>query len=334
MAGANAGTSAASTAVTSPEPADLRHQVFEGQLNKFTNVVRGWQPRWFVVRPETGMLDYHLMEETGALGGATSLKVSGKCRGSQHLAGCIVVPSDEDSLTFNAIFASGETYKLRASNVRERQVWVDRIRAVAQLHEKAIAHTHPPVSAVSHSPPPPPPGSKSQLTSKGEPTESLQTLSLSVLEAFGSVHDILHQADLKHAALRLAIERLPVHGTSGPTYLDDDLLTMKAISQAALISLQEALTMLHEIVECNGGSFQLSQGSSHHRKSGHKFLIPQMSPHRRSSKGTKDKGRHQRPESPNRAASPSTNTPRLSMASCDQESASEASSSFHDSLAS
>ena len=96
MAGANAGTSAASTAVTSPEPADLRHQVFEGieqsgviplpdnffvtfiftgQLNKFTNVVRGWQPRWFVVRPETGMLDYHLMEETGALGGATSLKV-------------------------------------------------------------------------------------------------------------------------------------------------------------------------------------------------------------------------------------------------------------------
>ena len=93
--------------------------------------------------------------------------------------------------------------------------------------------------------------------------------------------------------------------------------------------------MLQEIVECNGGSsFQLSPGSSHHRKSGHKFLIPQMSPHRRSSKGTKDKGRHQRPESPNRAASPSTNTPRLSMTSCDQESASEASSSFHDSLAS
>ena len=107
-------------------------------------------------------------------------------------------------------------------------MWVDRIRAVAQLHEKAIAHTHPPVSAVSHSPPPPPPGSKSQLTSKGEPTDSLQTLSLSVLEAFGSVHDILHQADLKHAALRSAIEGLPVHGTSGPSYLDADLLTMKA----------------------------------------------------------------------------------------------------------
>ena len=55
--------------------------MFVGQLNKFTNVVRGWQPRWFVVRPETGMLDYHLMEETGSvlskesLGGAAGLKV-------------------------------------------------------------------------------------------------------------------------------------------------------------------------------------------------------------------------------------------------------------------
>ena len=128
--------------------ADLRHQVFEGQLNKFTNVMKGWQWRWFVVRPETGILDYHLMEDTTAgatlLGKEPNLKV-GKCRGSQHLAGCMVVPSDEDSLTFNAIFASGETYKLRASNVRERQVWVDRLRAVAHLHDAAIAHTHPPV---------------------------------------------------------------------------------------------------------------------------------------------------------------------------------------------
>ena len=57
---------------------------------------------------------------SGGSGGG--LRVSAKCRGSQHLAGCIVVPSDEDCLTFSAIFASQETYKLRASNVKERQV--------------------------------------------------------------------------------------------------------------------------------------------------------------------------------------------------------------------
>jgi hypothetical protein len=32
------------------------------------------------------------------------------------------VPSDEDSQTFTVNFASGETYKLRAENAKERQV--------------------------------------------------------------------------------------------------------------------------------------------------------------------------------------------------------------------
>ena len=38
-----------------------------------------------------------------------------------------VVPSDEDSMTFTVNFASGESYKLRAENAKERQArptWV------------------------------------------------------------------------------------------------------------------------------------------------------------------------------------------------------------------
>ena len=50
-----------------------------------------------------------------------------------------MIPSEEDSQTFNVNFASGESYKLRAANVRDRQVWVDRIRAVAHRHESAMA---------------------------------------------------------------------------------------------------------------------------------------------------------------------------------------------------
>ena len=111
-------------------------QTFEGQLNKFTNVVKGWQYRWFVLSGETGNLDYYLMDEG----------VIGKRRGRQHIAGTVVIPSEEDSQTFNVNFASGESYKLRAPNVRERQIWVDRLRAVSQLHDRAIAHSNPPVS--------------------------------------------------------------------------------------------------------------------------------------------------------------------------------------------
>ena len=51
----------------------------------------------------------------------------------------------------------------------------------------------------------PPPGAKSLLSSNGEPSAQLQHLSLSVLDAFGSVHDILQQTDLKHASLTKSI---------------------------------------------------------------------------------------------------------------------------------
>ena len=47
---------------------------FEGQLNKFTNVVKGWQYRWFVLDPETGSLQYFLLDEK-----------SGKCRWGQFV---------------------------------------------------------------------------------------------------------------------------------------------------------------------------------------------------------------------------------------------------------
>ena len=30
----------------------------EGLLNKYTNVVKGWQYRWFVMDAESGMLEY------------------------------------------------------------------------------------------------------------------------------------------------------------------------------------------------------------------------------------------------------------------------------------
>ena len=46
-----------------------------------------------------------------------------------------------------------------------------------------------------------------------------------------------NQADLKHMGLRDAIEQLPMHGPK-PSCLDDDMLTVKATSQAALICMQ------------------------------------------------------------------------------------------------
>jgi len=37
---------------------------------------------------------------------------NGKCRGSQHLAGAVVLPSEEDSQTFTVNFVTGEIFKV------------------------------------------------------------------------------------------------------------------------------------------------------------------------------------------------------------------------------
>lgn len=36
-------------------------QPCEGQLNKYTNVVKGWQYRWFVLNPDKGTFVYYLV---------------------------------------------------------------------------------------------------------------------------------------------------------------------------------------------------------------------------------------------------------------------------------
>ena len=114
----------------------------------------GWQYRWFELHPETGHLEYYYYEDQGLhelVSGKEKTKKVGNKGKKEHIAGAVVVPSEEDSQTFNVNFASGESYKLRAPNVRERQIWVDRLRAVSQLHDRAIAHSNPPVSIQRYS---------------------------------------------------------------------------------------------------------------------------------------------------------------------------------------
>ncbi len=51
--------------------------------------------RWFVLNPESGHLDYFLIEENNV-----GHPVIGKQRASKPLAGTIVIPSEEDSQVF------------------------------------------------------------------------------------------------------------------------------------------------------------------------------------------------------------------------------------------
>lgn len=83
-----------------------------------------------MVDGESGLLHYFLCEGEKPDGIVP--------RGSVHLAGAVICPSDEDSKTFTVNCASGDMLKLRAADARARQEWVNGLRAVAEAHTKVI----------------------------------------------------------------------------------------------------------------------------------------------------------------------------------------------------
>lgn len=99
-----------------------------GQLYKYTNVMKGWQYRYFLLDAQAGTLHYYLCEG--------DKPENNTPRGSVHLAAAVICPSDEDSKTFTVNCANGDMLKLRASDARARQEWVNGLRAIAESHTK------------------------------------------------------------------------------------------------------------------------------------------------------------------------------------------------------
>lgn len=93
-------------------------------LQKYTNVMKGFQPRYCRIDAEKGILLYYLLE--------TDDNVSSSPRGIIPLLNALINPSDEDSRTFTINTASGEVVKFKANDARSRQEWVDGLRAVVE----------------------------------------------------------------------------------------------------------------------------------------------------------------------------------------------------------
>ncbi|GAA56951.1 Oxysterol-binding protein- protein 10 [Clonorchis sinensis] len=120
------------------EEKSLLRKRLEGQLLKFTNVVKGYQYRWCVVDPDAGTVEYYEKEDH---------KRSSKPRGVLNLTYASVCPSDEDSQAFVINAANGDFLKLKAADAKERQFWVNRIRAVAEYHSEK-AENNPTIATI------------------------------------------------------------------------------------------------------------------------------------------------------------------------------------------
>uniref|UniRef100_A0A8C2HC00 Oxysterol-binding protein n=1 Tax=Cyprinus carpio TaxID=7962 RepID=A0A8C2HC00_CYPCA len=224
---------------------DLMEKV-DGYLMKYTNLVTGWQYRYFVLNNEAGLLEYFVNEQSR----------NQKPRGSLPLAGAVISPSDEDSHTFTVNAISGEQYKLRASDAKERQHWVSRLQICAQHHTEALGKTNPPLQTRSLSM-----ASQGSGSSPGSQHRINQNsnalLGLSQLQRGSSLYssrksllpdhllearEMMSQAQGQHRDLIQSIEGLP--SSQGPSPLDQDLLLLKATSLATMTCLSDCLHIL------------------------------------------------------------------------------------------
>ncbi|KAM5153169.1 LOW QUALITY PROTEIN: oxysterol-binding protein-related protein 11 [Mantella aurantiaca] len=218
-----------------------------GYLMKYTNLVTGWQFRFFVLNNEAGLLEYFVNEQSK----------NQKPRGTVQLAGAVISPSDEDSHTFTVNAASGELYKLRASDAKERQHWVSRLQICTQHHTEAIGKNNPPLKSRSFSLASQ--GSGNSPGSQRRPSQNTasffnighhralpanrktQTLQPDHL---GDVREMMSRAEIQQRDLMRTIEGLPSGGQFSS--LDQDLLMLKATSMATLNCLNDCFHMLHQ----------------------------------------------------------------------------------------
>eukprot|EP00092_Neocalanus_flemingeri_P018696 GFUD01020248.1.p1 GENE.GFUD01020248.1~~GFUD01020248.1.p1 ORF type:complete len:236 (-),score=64.04 GFUD01020248.1:70-777(-) len=209
----------------------MNRRRMEGHLSKFTNVVKGWQYRWFVLDPSSRVLRYYLLED--------------KCRGMEEMEGALVIPSEEDSQTFSIQFSTGEVYRLRATEAKERQVWVDQLRA---------SSIRPSIRQERGS------GGRSNWRARSirlsnSRCEQFVKPSKDTSDSFASVEDILLDIDDKQEEVVELIESLPLQQNAAqasdqpttPKCHSQNLLLLKATSAATLHCVEAAFTMLQDI---------------------------------------------------------------------------------------
>ncbi|XP_052243757.1 oxysterol-binding protein-related protein 9-like isoform X2 [Dreissena polymorpha] len=103
--------------------------VMEGPLSKWTNVVKGWQYRWFVLDDTAGLLSYYTSKD--------KMK-RGSRRGCVRLKGAIIGIDDEDDSTFT-ITVDHKTFHFQARDAEEREQWIDALEITIVQHSK---HSH------------------------------------------------------------------------------------------------------------------------------------------------------------------------------------------------
>ncbi|XP_041358161.1 oxysterol-binding protein-related protein 9-like isoform X2 [Gigantopelta aegis] len=109
----------------------------EGPLSKWTNVMKGWQYRWFVLDENSGILSYYTSKDK---------MMRGSRRGCVRLKGAIIGIDDEDDSTFT-ITVDLKTFHFQARDADEREQWIAALENTVYRHSQPGKKVEPKTAA-------------------------------------------------------------------------------------------------------------------------------------------------------------------------------------------
>ena len=101
----------------------------EGPLSKWTNVMKGWQYRWFVLDDNAGLLSYYTSRDK---------MMKGARRGCVRLRNAIIGIDDEDDSTFT-ITVDQKVFHFQARHADERKQWAEALEDTIRRHSQHVA---------------------------------------------------------------------------------------------------------------------------------------------------------------------------------------------------
>ncbi|XP_058877865.1 oxysterol-binding protein 1-like isoform X1 [Acipenser ruthenus] len=200
----------------SPTPGDM----YKGWLFKWTNYIKGYQRRWFVL--SNGLLSYY----------RTQAEMGHTCRGTINLATANITVED----TCNFIISNGgtQTYHLKASSEVERQRWITALelakaKAVKMQAESDDSSDEAPVSSQ---------GDKSEFQS------ILRTLTCKV-EDLSTCHDLIgkHGAALQRSLSELESLKLPPESGDKIRQVNERATLFRITSNAMINACRDFLSL-------------------------------------------------------------------------------------------
>ncbi|XP_013097806.2 oxysterol-binding protein-related protein 9 [Stomoxys calcitrans] len=112
------------TATVSSSFTHIASGTMEGTLSKWTNVMKGWQYRFFVLDENAGLLSYYTSKEK---------MMKGVRRGCVRLKDAVIGIDDQEDNTFT-ITVDHKTFHFQAQHSEEREKWVRRLEDTIQRH--------------------------------------------------------------------------------------------------------------------------------------------------------------------------------------------------------